>query len=107
MWINDPAPYYRWNFYRYPDGTLDSPHLFKQEDDLGQSPYSYGHLQGYQAEVSGGTNLVRYYLSGAFDNDQGFVEVNNEKKWSARANLTLVPSERLSINSSLGLVTSG
>jgi TonB-linked SusC/RagA family outer membrane protein len=106
MWIDDPASYYRWNFYRYADGTLDSLHLFKQEQELGQSPYTNGHLQGYQAEVSGGSNLIRYYASAALDNDQGFIEVNNEKKWSARANLTVVPSERLSINTSLGLVTS-
>jgi TonB-linked SusC/RagA family outer membrane protein len=106
MWINDPASYYRWNFYRYPNGTLDSIHLFLQEQALGQSPYTYGHTQGYQAEVSGGSNLIRYYVSGALDDDQGFVEVNNEKKWATRANLTVVPSERLSINTSLGMVTS-
>src|SRR6185436_11905746 len=105
MWINDPVSYYRTAYSRLADGTIDSLHLYREEAARGLDPYTYGHLQGYQAEVNGGSNLIRYYLSAAYDNDQGFVEVNHEKKWSARANLTVVPSERLSINTSLGLVT--
>jgi outer membrane receptor protein involved in Fe transport len=106
MRIHNPESYYRTAYRVLEDGQIDSLHLYRQEAALGLSPYQYGHLQGYQAEVSGGSDRIRYYVSGAFDNDQGFIEVNKEKKWSGRANLTIVPNERLSINTSLGLVTS-
>src|SRR5690606_24630497 len=69
-------------------------------------PFQYGHIQGYQAEISGGSDVVRYYVSGTLDKDQGFIEVNNQTSWAARANTTVVPNERLSLNMSLGLVTS-
>jgi TonB-linked SusC/RagA family outer membrane protein len=106
MWINDPASYYRTAYRILDDGAIDSLHLYRQEQAAGLDPYTYGHLQGYQAEVSGGTDLIRYYVSATLDKDQGFVEVNNQTSWAARANTSIVPNERLSFNVSLGLVTS-
>jgi TonB-linked SusC/RagA family outer membrane protein len=105
MWIHDPASYYRTAYRRLEDGTIDSLHLYRQEQALGLDPYTYGHIQGFQAEVSGGTDRIRYYVSGTLDNNRGFVEVNKETNWAARANTQIVPNAQLSINMNLGLVT--
>jgi TonB-linked SusC/RagA family outer membrane protein len=105
MWIQDPASYYRTAYRTLENGALDSLHLYRQEQALGLDPYTYGHIQGFQAEVSGGTDRIRYYLSGTLDRNQGFIEVNKETNWAARANTQIVPNERLSINMNLGLVT--
>ena len=106
MWVPDPASNYRTAYQRQTDGTIDSLHLYRQEEALGLQPFTYGHMQSFQAEASGGTDLIRYYLSGTLDKDRGFIEVNKQTNWAARANVTVVPNERLSMNMNLGFVTS-
>jgi TonB-dependent SusC/RagA subfamily outer membrane receptor len=49
MWLHNPESYYRTAYRVLEDGQIDSLHLYRQEAALGLSPYTTGHLQGYQA----------------------------------------------------------
>ena len=111
------------NFFLNPEGrlnrsyrrsnaadTLEVLDLFAQEAERGALGacgrlFCNGHIQGFQGSVVGGTDLVRYYVSAAYDDQVGYVWYNNQEKLNVRANLGLVLSETLDINTSFGLIT--
>ena len=81
--------------------------VLKSEQALGHGiPFNYGHDQTYGISSRGGTDLIRYYVSAQLDRDEGFVDWNHQNKYSARANLELTPSEKLSIATNMGFVRS-
>ena len=65
-----------------------------------------GHLQQYDLSASGGSELVRYYFSGGYENSTGVDYDNGRKQYSGRMNLTATPSEKLDLSGSVGY-TSG
>jgi hypothetical protein len=85
-------------------GALDSLNLLQQEQDAGRPIFSTGHAHAYGASVSGGSESVRYYVSANLDREQGVLSYNWRNRLSSRANLTIVPSERLDIEAHLGFV---
>ena len=81
--------------------------VLKSEQALGHGiPFTYGHDQTFGISSRGGTDLIRYYVSAQMDRDEGFVDWNNQNKYSARANLELTPNEKLSIATNMGFVRS-
>ena len=77
--------------------------LFENERSLGNpSIFDRGHLESYGANISGGTALVRYYVSGDLDFDQGVEPTNNLWRLSTRANMTIAPDPKYDIVVSLG-----
>lgn len=106
-WMQDPAgrlsPVYSFN---PSTGVADSVNLYQREADAGRPVFQTGHLQSYTASLRGGTDLVRYYLSADFDDHEGIVDYNWHKKFSTRANLTVVPGDRWNIDANLGFVRS-
>lgn len=70
------------------------------------SPFRTGHVQSYGANVSGGSDDVRYYMSAGFDRDEGPVVYNWQNKLSGRANISYTPSAAFNLDFSLGLVRS-
>lgn len=105
MWVHAPADNYWTAFQRQSDGSVRELSLYQQESDLGFDPFQNGRMQGFQAQVSGGTDLIRYYTSGAFDHDQGFMRPNKRSSWAGRSNVAITPNESFTINTSLGLAT--
>ena len=103
MWIHDPQSHYWPAYHRMPDGSVRELRLYEQESQLGLDPFQYGRVQGFQAQVSGGTDGIRYYASGGFDKDQGFMRPNKRTAWAGRTNVSITPSDALTINTSLGL----
>jgi TonB-dependent SusC/RagA subfamily outer membrane receptor len=64
-----------------PGATAGAPpigfNLYKHEIEIGKGPiFSTGRNQGYQGNVTGGTDANRYYLSGTYDDDVGVVSWN-------------------------------
>ena len=58
-----------------------------------------GIKSGYNLAVSGGTgNSTRYFLSGGFDDNQGVMPLDEERKYSVRANFTFAPSQIFSVD---------
>ena len=55
------------------------------------------HQQNYALSVGGGAENVRYFVSGAFENDDGVLPNDNEKKLILRGNFTFSPREDLQL----------
>lgn len=67
-----------------------------------------GHHQSYQLSVAAGGEVMRYFISGGIDRREGSVvpDRNHLRQYSARANLTAVPSSKLSLNLKTSYVNS-
>jgi TonB-linked SusC/RagA family outer membrane protein len=64
-----------------------------------------GHVQQYDLSASGGSDLIRYYISGGLENSTGVDYDNDRKFYNARANITATPSEKLDLNANVGYTT--
>ena len=77
--------------------------LYKNEVENGNGPiFQTGRNQGYQGSVTGGTDASRYYISAGYDDDVGVVSWNWDKKFSGRANLDVLATDKLRFQGSLG-----
>jgi TonB-dependent starch-binding outer membrane protein SusC len=56
-----------------------------------------GQIQNYQVSASGGNDVVKYFLSGNFGSQQGFVINTDYKSYSLRANLEVNPIKILKL----------
>jgi TonB-dependent starch-binding outer membrane protein SusC len=54
-----------------------------------------GQIQNYQLSISGGNDVVKYFLSGNYGYQQGFIINTDYKSYSLRANLEVNPTKRL------------
>jgi TonB-linked SusC/RagA family outer membrane protein len=54
-----------------------------------------GIIQNYQLSVSGGTDAVKYFMSGNFANQESFIKNVGYKTYSIRANLDITASKRI------------
>ena len=66
--------------------------------------YSNGPNQSYTVSVRGGTDVIRYFLSGNYDSDQGVVHYDNTQTARLRANVSVVFNETFSLDFSTGYV---
>jgi TonB-linked SusC/RagA family outer membrane protein len=64
--------------------------------------FQNGLSQRYNMSVRGGTEQVRYYVAGTFQDQEGIVDYNTHKQTNVRANLTLILSEAVSMDVSTG-----
>jgi hypothetical protein len=103
-WFRNPAQRLNWAFRRNAAGGLDSINLYQIEAAAGRPIFSTGRPQAYGVSVVGGTPVVRYYAAAGFDRDEGVVAYDWRNRLSARINLSVLPSERLDIETSLGFV---
>lgn len=83
-------------------GELVSFNIWDQEKDAGRQFLSTGHLQSYNLSMRGGTDVVRYYVSGEYGDNEGIVDYNWDQRFSTRANVSLVPSSKLIVDVSTG-----
>ena len=104
-WLSDPGGRLPTNYWTNPStGQIESLNLFEQEEALGDPMFRTGIVQGYTISLSGGTQSLRYYISGQYDDEQGVVDYNWRKRFSTRMNLTATVSERLDVTSNFGFV---
>ena len=55
------------------------------------------HQQKFALNVGGGAETIRYFVSGSFENDDGVLPNDNEKKAILRGNFTFSPMENLQL----------
>lgn len=104
-WFMDPAGRLPWLYAIDPlTGQLDSVHLYLQEERAGRPIFQTGPVRSYGVSANGGTPTIRYHLSGSLDRNEGIVWYNWRHRVAARANVTLLPSDRIDLRASLGLV---
>jgi TonB-dependent SusC/RagA subfamily outer membrane receptor len=96
-----------------PFGTADNPYLnLRPKNDpkgqchgnanavLGCSWIRTGFRQRYQGSVAGGVERVQYFLSGGFEENDGVLPLDNERKVSTRGNFSvqLLDNTRVEFN---------
>ncbi|HEU5210332.1 MAG TPA: TonB-dependent receptor [Longimicrobiales bacterium] len=81
--------------------------------DIPQGQYSYerlnmepylrdGHRQKYALSVSGGGQALQYYMSGQYDQNEGVLPLDEEKKSAIRGNFTFSPLSMLTVQVNSG-----
>jgi TonB-linked SusC/RagA family outer membrane protein len=87
------------------DDQLISMNIVRNERENGPGPvFRTGRNQAYGMSVRGGTDDVRYYLSGDWARREGVVDYNWQNKLNLRSNLTFVLGEQLDLQFNLGTV---
>jgi TonB-linked SusC/RagA family outer membrane protein len=79
--------------------------LYDHEEQLTGVPvFRQGHVQTYTLGVRGGTDIVRYFVSGEWDDQEGYARTNFAERMNVRSNVSLLMSEALSFDLSAGWV---
>jgi len=104
-WFSNPQGRVPVTYWRNPQtGEILSQNIVQQEKDRGFDIFRTGRMQGYHISASGGGTNVRYYTSVDYDFDQGIEPNNSQKRFSTRTNLNFTATDKLEVNTSLGLV---
>ncbi|HEY7236184.1 MAG TPA: SusC/RagA family TonB-linked outer membrane protein [Gemmatimonadaceae bacterium] len=107
QWFQDAAGRMQTNYWLNPqDSSLWSINMVKSEAARGTPLFRTGAITNYSASASGGAGIYRHFISGEFSNADGIVSSNARTQKNVRANLSIVPSSRLSIETSAGYLTS-
>ncbi|MBI4539906.1 MAG: SusC/RagA family TonB-linked outer membrane protein [Gemmatimonadetes bacterium] len=105
-WFQDPEGRFPTNVWRDPaTNELIWFNAIANETKRGTPVFRDGHLQGYQLSLSGGSDVLSYYLSTDYDRDEGVELPDVSNRFSSRANLGAQIGKSLDVKASLGLVT--
>jgi len=83
-------------------GEIVSFNIWEVEKAAGRQFFDNGPMQQYNLGMRGGTDAVRYYIAADYEDSEGIVDYNWDKRLNLRANATVVPVEQLSIDISTG-----
>src|SRR5688500_2590757 len=81
--------------------TLD---IVEREKAAGRNIWQTGQMHDIDLNVSGGSQTFNYYVGGGIENSEGAEANNGVRRHSGRANLTLLPSDKVSIGVNVGYV---
>jgi len=105
-WFANPEGRLWENFYDVGgDGTVESIDLVELENERGNQIWRTGHVQQYDLSVSGGQNILKYYLAGNMDLSEGVEPENSVEKYGMRANVSITPSNEWDIRGNLSYLT--
>ena len=85
-------------------GNLLSINLRDLQAQVGDI-FRNGHISDYQASVSGGSSTVKYFVAGGTELQGGAEPSNDFRHSNGRANLTVTPSEKVTISANMGYVS--
>src|SRR5688572_10704092 len=72
----------------------DSVTTYNLHEDPESTPYGTGYRKQYGAQLSGGTELLRYFLHGEYEDEDGVTKLPGfEKRYLAARNISLLPSQ--------------
>jgi TonB-linked SusC/RagA family outer membrane protein len=90
--------------HNQPLNTIITWDAVRQENDRGTPIWKNGHLQTYSGSLSGGLPSVRYHVSGTYDADKGIEPNNKVDRFTGLVNVSIAPSEKVDVNSSINVV---
>jgi TonB-linked SusC/RagA family outer membrane protein len=105
-WFMDPEGRMPTNWWKAPDNSIHSINLIVSENERGTPVFRTGDLKSYGGSISGGSDVVRYYMAGDWDKEEGAERNNAMDRLSARANLHILPRENLDISTQVGWIKS-
>jgi TonB-linked SusC/RagA family outer membrane protein len=78
--------------------------IVRQERLRGTPIFRTGHLREAHLAMAGGSDGVRYHLSGSYEDAGGVEPTNRQRRFRALTTLSLSPTNNLDVDASLGLV---
>jgi TonB-linked SusC/RagA family outer membrane protein len=94
------------NYWRDPDGTVESVSPARIAELSGSDLFRTGHVQGYSLNLSGGSEGVRYFVAADIDRNQGVEVTNQQDQYSGRVNLQITPGDRFDLSVNAGYTNS-
>lgn len=94
------------NYWRDPGGEVRSVSVAQRAEDAGNPLFRTGHVQGYSLNLSGGSEGIRYFVSGDLNRDEGVEFTNLQEQYSGRANIQITPNDRFDLSVSTGYTQS-
>jgi len=105
LWFMNPEGRIPTNYARDPETSVVIPwNAVEQENERGTPIFTNGRSQQYNLSLSGDKDSWRYYVAGAYRDDDGIEPNNSLTQFSGHANLDLAPSSRLDVATSLNYV---
>ena len=87
------------------NGVLSAELIAAQKFDVPTDPqdivFQKGFFQNTQVNLSGGSNTVKYYISGEALYDKGVILTNDYKRYGGQANINITPNKKWKIGLSL------
>lgn len=80
--------------------------IIAAEQERGTPIYQTGHTQGYGLNVSGGTDLLRYYIGTDYDRNEGTLRRDSKQRFGGRLNLLAAPHSTVDLSTQLGVTLS-
>jgi TonB-dependent starch-binding outer membrane protein SusC len=87
--------------YMYDDRWLQAGYPGLNIIDWQDETFRKGLVQNYQLSASGGTDAVKYYVSGNYNGQQGMVKEQDFTSYSARANVEVKANDKLTFGINL------
>jgi TonB-dependent SusC/RagA subfamily outer membrane receptor len=104
MWFDDAEGRMRTNYWLNPvTNDVWSINMVKSEKERGTPLFRTGNTYNITANASGGAGIYRHFIGGEFSQAEGIVTSNERNQKNGRANLSVVPSSKLSIETSAGI----
>lgn len=105
---NDPSTVETIDIVELEDQRLGS--CTRADDDFftkcpTRSIWRTGHQQQYDLSASGGSESIRYYVSGGYENTTGVDYDNDRKQYSGRVNISATPSDKIELSGNIGYTT--
>jgi TonB-linked SusC/RagA family outer membrane protein len=107
LWFDNAEGRIRTNYWLNPV-TKDvwSINMVETEKARGTPLFRTGNTQNFSGSASGGAGIYRHFIGGEYSSAEGIVTSNERTQKNARANLSIVPSSKVSIETSAGYLTS-
>ena len=107
MWFDDAAERMRTNYWLNPvTNEVWSLNMVESEKARGTPLFRTGDTYNLTASASGGTGIYRHFIGGEYSQAEGIVTSNERTQKNGRANLSVVPSSKFSIETSAGYINS-
>ncbi len=92
------------NYFMEEDGTITTWNGVQEEEARGTPLFKTGQTRSYTGSLSGGRDLLRYYVSGTYQNDLGIEPNNSLRNFSVHSNLNVAPNDKLDFGASVNFV---
>src|SRR5688572_6598085 len=87
-----------------PRASIVTIDIVEREKQAGRNIWQTGQLHDIDVNVSGGSPTFNYFLGGGLEDTEGAEPNNAIRRHSGRANLTLLPSDKISVGVNVGYV---